>query len=164
MSWLAWLLVLFIFVPAGELFLLGRLSAEIGFWYILLLVLVTGVFGAVAARWQGLEAWRRIRRELRRGQVPTQSLLEGVAVLLGCAFLVTPGVITDAVGLLLFVPAVRGLVANYVRRRVRKKIDQAVKAGRMRVHFHTGGGSGVEEPPGEARRTRPLDDDSFTIR
>lgn len=148
MKWVIRLLVLFVVVPAAEMFLLGRLSAHIGLAGVLLLILATGVVGAGVARWQGLKAIQRVREEVRRGRVPTQSLLEGVAVLLGCALLVTPGVLTDAFGLLLFVPAVRRRIARWVARRIRLHIEQAVSAGTIEVHFGA----------------RPLDDDSFHIR
>ena len=148
MKWVVRLLVLFILVPAVEMFLLGRLSASIGLSGVLLLILVTGLVGALAARWQGLKAIRRVRDEVQSGKVPAQSLLEGVAVLLGCALLVTPGVITDAVGLLLFVPPVRKFIARRVKERVKKHIDAAVAAGRMTVHTDA----------------HPLDDDAFDIR
>lgn len=148
MKWVIRLLVLFVVVPAAEMFLLGRLSAYIGIAGVLLLILATGVVGAGVARWQGLKAIQRVRDEVRQGRVPTQSLLEGVAVLLGCALLVTPGVLTDALGLLLFVPAVRRRIALWVTRRVKVHIEQAVSAGRQKVH---------PDP-------RPLDDDAFDIR
>ncbi len=147
MKWFVRLLVLFILVPAVEMFLLGRLSSSIGLSGVLLVILVTGVVGALAARWQGLKAIRRVRDEVQRGKVPAQSLLEGVAVLLGCALLVTPGVITDAVGLLLFVPPVRRFIAAWVKKRIKKHIDAVIAAGRMTVH----------------RSARPLDDDAFDI-
>jgi len=148
MKWFIRLLILFILVPAVELFLLGRLSASIGLSGVLLLILVTGVVGAAAARWQGLKALRRVRDEVKHGDVPTQSLLEGVAVLLGCALLVTPGVVTDAVGLVLFAPPVRRAVAAWVKKRIKKHIDRALAEGRLIVHRHA----------------RPLDDDAFDIR
>ena len=137
MSLLLKLLALFVLVPAAEIFLLGRLSAHprIGFSGVLLLILVTGVVGAAVARWQGLRAFRRVRDDLERGQLPAQSLLEGVAVLLGCALLVTPGVITDAVGFLLFIPPARRLIARLVKRWIKKKLDRAIQTGH--VHFHS---------------------------
>ena len=136
MKWFVRLLLLFILVPSVELFLLGRLSAHprIGFWEIALLIVVTGVIGAVAARWQGLKAFRRVREDLEQGRLPAQSLLEGVAVLLGCALLVTPGVITDVVGLLLFVPPVRRLVATQVKKSLKKKLERAIQTGRVYVN------------------------------
>jgi len=70
MKWFVRLLVLFILVPAVEMFLLGRLSSSIGLSGVLLLILVTGVVGALAARWQGLKAIRRVRDEVQRGKVP----------------------------------------------------------------------------------------------
>ena len=148
MKWFVRLLVLFILVPALELCLLAWFISRFGALEALALIVATALVGSAVARWQGLEALRRIRAEIRQGEVPTQSLLEGVAVLLGCALLVTPGVITDAVGLLLFVPPVRRFIAAWVKKRIKKHIDAALAAGRMRVH----------------RSARPLDDDAFDIR
>ncbi len=148
MKWFVRLLVLFILVPALELYLLAWFISRFGALEALALIVATAVVGSAVARWQGLEALGRIRAEIRRGEVPTQSLLEGVAVLLGCALLVTPGIITDAVGLLLFVPPVRRFIAGWVKKRIKKHIDAALAAGRMTVHS----------------TAHPLDDDAFDIR
>jgi UPF0716 protein FxsA len=111
MSLLLRLIILFVGLPILELMLLHKLSAgSTGrFGATLLLVLATGVAGAAMARRQGLRAWQRIATALANGQAPTFELLEGGLILAAGLLLITPGLITDAVGFSLLIPACRRL-------------------------------------------------------
>lgn len=102
------LLLLFTLVPLVELILLlmiGQLSGHM-LWSVAI-VLITGCVGAWLARWQGLNAIQRIREQLAAGAMPTESLMDGAFILVAGAFLLTPGVLTDAVGMSMMVPACR---------------------------------------------------------
>ncbi len=103
-------LLLFIVLPVVELVLLGMIGQAIGFGWTVLLVIVTGVIGARLVARQGRMVWQEIRRRLEMGQIPGVELAHGAMVLVGGAFLVTPGIITDAFGLLLLVPWFRELI------------------------------------------------------
>jgi len=108
------LLILFTAVPLLELYILFLL-AEAWSWVVtLLVVLGTGMLGAGLARWQGLMTVRRIQAEAAAGRVPTGPMVDGVLILVAGIVLVTPGVLTDIVGLLLLVPPVRGLLRGYL--------------------------------------------------
>jgi len=103
-------LLLFIVLPVVELVLLGLIGDAIGFGWTGLIVIVTGVIGARLVVRQGRLVWREIVSRLEAGQMPGVELAHGAMVLVGGAFLVTPGIITDVFGLLLMVPWFRELI------------------------------------------------------
>lgn len=125
----SWLFVVFVVVPLTELYLLVVLSHVIGFWTTLTLALATGLVGASLARREGLRVWRAWQDAMTRMVVPEDGVVEGLLVLFGGTLLITPGVLTDGVGLLLLVPSSRRAVAKLVRR----AIDRRIEAGRIEV-------------------------------
>ncbi len=113
------LLLLFILVPLGELWLLftiADLLGEGGGWTTFGLVILTGMFGASLARGQGVKVLRAIQTDLAQGRMPTDHVISGLLVLVGGALLVTPGVVTDLVGLFLMVPGDRHLLVPPLKR------------------------------------------------
>ena len=123
------LLLLFIALPAVELALLIEIGRRIGTLETIGLIVVTGVVGAAMARSQGLRVLSRVREEMSTGQMPADSLLDGVMILVASALLVTPGVLTDVFGFLCLVPGFRGLLKRSIVRRIRS----AIEAGRVQV-------------------------------
>lgn len=111
------LLLLMTVVPILELWLLFEIAQRTSGWFTFGLVLVTGLVGASLARWQGWRAMQRIQRELSQGQMPGGALLDGLLIFTAGVVLVTPGVITDAIGFLLLIPPTRSLVKRYLTRR-----------------------------------------------
>ncbi len=101
------LFLLFTLMPLLELWLLFQLSGKFGFLPTVAIVLLTGVVGASLARWQGWQAMSRIQSDMRQGILPTKALGDGVLILVAGVLLITPGVITDIVGLSLLIPPVR---------------------------------------------------------
>jgi UPF0716 protein FxsA len=113
-----YVLLFFIAVPLAELFVLTWLSGRVGFWTTVALILVTGALGSVLARREGLKAWHEWQRSLAAGQPPEVGLIEGLLLLVGCALLITPGVLTDAMGLALLLPWSRKPIAKLLKVRV----------------------------------------------
>jgi UPF0716 protein FxsA len=101
------LLLLFLVVPFVELALLLLMGSYTAWYVPLILVVITGVLGAALARHQGWRTIRRIQRELREGKMPGDAVLDAALILVAGALLLTPGVLTDAVGILLLVPFTR---------------------------------------------------------
>jgi UPF0716 protein FxsA len=101
------LLILFIFIPLGEIFLLIEIGQVIGALATIALCLLTAGLGAALLRQQGLQTLARARQNLDRGMAPAMELLEGVALLVGGALLLTPGFVTDSLGLICLVPPTR---------------------------------------------------------
>ena len=102
-------------MPLLELWLLVQLSGVFGFWTTIGVVLLTGIVGAALARWQGWQAMQRIQSQLRQGMLPTKAMGDGVMILVAGVLLITPGAITDVVGLALLVPPVRTVVRKGIQ-------------------------------------------------
>jgi UPF0716 protein FxsA len=123
------LALLFIVVPILELVILIQLGQFMGLWPTVALVLGAGFAGAALARLEGMRVFLQFQRELAAGRVPTQAMLDGLSVMVGGAFLLAPGVLTDIAGLLLLFPPTR----RWIQRRVLKSIERGVANGSVRV-------------------------------
>ena len=128
------LLLLFIVLPAVELALLIEIGRRIGTLETLAVIVVTGIVGAAMARSQGLRVLTRAREQLAAGEMPADSLLDGLMILIASALLVTPGVLTDAFGFLCLAPGFRSLV----KREVVRRFERAVAQGRVQVDVRDG--------------------------
>lgn len=122
------LLVLLI-LPVLEISLLVESGSLIGVVPTVLLVVGTGVWGAYLFQSQGLSTWTRLQSSLARGEIPTQELVEGALLLVGGALLITPGFITDLLGLVCMLPQTRRPLAAYL---LEKGIFQKMEIGGLR--------------------------------
>lgn len=105
------LFILFLLVPLIEIYFLIQVGSVIGAAWTVFLVVATAVIGAGLLRWQGLNTLQRAQASLAHGELPAIAMLEGVALLLSGAMLLTPGFFTDTIGFILLVPAFRqGLI------------------------------------------------------
>lgn len=104
-------LLLFLLFPALELYLLVRVGSRVGALNMVLWVFVSAAIGIWAVRAQGQSALRKAQGLMAEGKVPQNSFLEGVLLFFGGLLLILPGLITDAVGLLLLVPDIRRFFA-----------------------------------------------------
>ena len=118
------LILLFIIVPALEVTLLVASSHWIGIWPTFLMIIVTGIIGAYLAKKQGIAVLREVQYRLSRGQMPTESLLDGGCILIGGILLLTPGYATDIIGFLLLVPVTRKIVTYWFMKWIEKKIKK----------------------------------------
>lgn len=105
-------------VPLLELALLLEVGRHIGTWRTVGVVVVTGVVGAVVSSREGTAVLARIRFELMRGQIPSGTLLEGGLVVAGGLLLLTPGLLTDALGFACLLPPSRLALKRWIIRRV----------------------------------------------
>ena len=101
------LLPFFTLIPLVELYLLIRIGALFGAGVTILIVLLTGVIGTYLARQQGFQVWLRIQRSMQQGVFPADELIDGLLVFVAGLLLITPGVLTDALGFLLLIPFTR---------------------------------------------------------
>lgn len=123
------LFVFFTLVPLIELYLLIKLGNYLGAEFTILLILITGGVGALMARAQGFRVLFQIRERLHEGLLPADEVLAGALIVAGGLLLVTPGLLTDAVGLALLFPFVRSRVAEWVKDFLRRKIEE----GRIQI-------------------------------
>jgi UPF0716 protein FxsA len=102
-----WLFMGFIIVPIIEIALFISIGSWIGVWPTIAIVILTAFIGSWLVSRQGRATWLQFRTELDRGDVPTVPIVHGALILVSGALLLTPGFLTDAIGLMLLVPAVR---------------------------------------------------------
>ena len=89
----------------------------------IVIVIATGVLGAWLARWQGLSVLRRIGNEMEAGRLPTDALIDGLLVLVAAAVLLTPGLLTDTLGIVLLVPASRAAIRRWVAAALSRRVE-----------------------------------------
>jgi UPF0716 protein FxsA len=140
------LLLLFIVVPIVELYVIIQVGEAIGVLPTIALLLADSVLGSVLMRSQGRTAWRRFNAALAERRIPHREVLDGALVIFGGAFLVTPGFVTDVVGIVLLLPPTRALVRGVLARRLlpRVVVSGFGPAGRGRAPRRPGGGADVE--------------------
>ena len=86
------------------------------------IIVATGAFGAFLAKAEGRKAWSRVRESLAGGGLPEEEVAHGALILVGGTLLVTPGVVTDVVGLSLLIRPVRAWIIRLVIARLRAKM------------------------------------------
>ncbi|MGV3608950.1 MAG: FxsA family protein [Planctomycetaceae bacterium] len=112
---LRFLLLLFTIVPLIELALLVLLGKYTSVWVSVGLVFVTGVIGSAMLHRAGRKAWQQVQGDLAGNRLPAQGMSEGLVLLVSGILLLTPGMLTDVVGILLLIPAVRRIGAKYLK-------------------------------------------------
>lgn len=113
------LLFLFIVVPIIEIALFVQLGGFLGLWPTIALVLVTAVVGASLVRSQGIATLMSVQSRLQQGELPAQQIVEGVMLAVAGVLLLTPGFMTDALGMLVLLPAPRAMLAKQLMSRVK---------------------------------------------
>lgn len=113
---LFYLILIFTLLPIIELALLIRVASAIDLGPTILLVIVTGVVGAWLARREGLRVMWQIQSELGSGKLPGDRLIDAMLILVAGVVLVTPGLITDTIGVLLLIPPVRTVIRRFLKR------------------------------------------------
>ncbi|MFN9719203.1 MAG: FxsA family protein [Planctomycetota bacterium] len=161
------LLVVFIAIPLLELWLLVELTRRTSLAWTIGLVLLTGMAGTSLVRWQGIKAWRQIQQQLASGKSPSEAIFSGVLILVAGAMLLTPGMITDTVGLLLLIPPIRSIVARWLQKRVvAQMVSGASRNGGVWFTSYSTSFSSTPDPPtdaGERPSVRVIDPDNLKL-
>ncbi len=105
-------------MPIMEISLLIRVAGQIGILNTVAFALFTAVLGAYLVKQQGMATLAKLQEEANAGRVPARQIVEGVALLVAGAVLLTPGFITDAFGFALLIPPVRIALINLVAQKV----------------------------------------------
>ena len=111
------LVLIFIVVPLAELYVIIQVGQEIGALPTIAILVADSVIGSMLLRSQGRAAWQRFNAALAAGRPPAREVLDGVLVIFGGAFLITPGFLTDVIGLLLLLPPTRAAFRVFLVRR-----------------------------------------------
>jgi UPF0716 protein FxsA len=122
---LRYLILLFVGVPLIELYLLLKIGTVMGAGPTIGLVLLTGFSGAYLAKTQGIATWNTIQMELSEGRMPGDKLLDGLMIFAGGATLLTPGFLTDILGLCLLIPVTRAPIKKWLTYRFKNRIQDS---------------------------------------
>lgn len=141
------LMAMFLAIPIIEIYLLIKVADIIDWLPTIALVVLTAVIGASLLRSQGSQTYLRFNQALTEGRVPANEILEGVALLIGGALLLTPGFFTDVIGFICLLPFTRRPIATFLVNRF-NPLSGAMSGMNM------GGGFG-QEPPGSPPRNSP---------
>src|SRR3954468_6072071 len=123
------LFLLFILVPIAEIYVIIQVGQAIGALWTILLLVADSIIGARLLSWQGRRAWLRFQETLAAGKMPHREGLDGALIIVGGAFLMTPGFITDIFGLVLLLPPTRAVVRRALAGLLMRR--SAVRVARM---------------------------------
>jgi UPF0716 protein FxsA len=126
------LVLVFLVVPLVELYVIIQVGSAIGALNTIALLVVMAVAGGWLVKREGLGVLRRIQRQLQAGRLPASDLVDAVLILLAGALMLTPGFVSDVLGLSLLLPPVRVIVRGVAARRFNRHL----------VHRRRSGGSG----------------------
>lgn len=112
------LFLVFVGVPAAEIALFIVVGGEIGVWSTIALVILTAIAGSALIRSQGLRTLVRAQQTLARSALPIEEAFDGICLVAAGALLLTPGFLTDGLGLLLLFPPLRAAIRRPVLRRL----------------------------------------------
>lgn len=139
------LFLLLLAVPVVEITLFLEAGRVIGIIPTILLTIGTAVAGTALMQAQGLATLNRIRQSLEKGEMPIAPVIDGMGIFVAGILLLTPGFLTDVLGLLMFVPPIRRGVGRWL-------FSKLARGGQVR--FGTYGTSDPVPPP----RGRPAGD------
>jgi UPF0716 protein FxsA len=144
------LALLFLVIPATEIYVILKVGALLGAGPTLAVIAVTAVVGASLAKSQGTAVLKQMQESMAAGQGTAAAIVEGVLVLVAGVTLLAPGFITDALGLALLLPPVRKLVAKRFASRI--QVAGASTMAGMAGGMYTAGNGDVDQddppPPG----------------
>lgn len=116
-----WLVLLII--SALEIGIFIWVGGMIGPWWVVILIILTGFLGIYLAKQQGIDTIRRAQASIHYGQMPSEEIFDGICIIIGGAFLITPGFVTDISGFILVLPMTRNLFKNQLKKILKRMID-----------------------------------------
>lgn len=123
------LFVLLIAVPIAELYVIVQVAQGIGVINTLVVLVAISILGAWLLKQQGMATWRRLQATLARGEMPTKEVTDGVMILFGGALLMTPGFLSDIIGIVLLFPPTRAALKGGTRKLFRRWAENKVGPG-----------------------------------
>lgn len=142
------LILLFIVVPFAELYvIIWVVGPALGAPLTILLLVADSVLGSWLMRSQGRAVWRRFNQTLAAGQMPHREVIDGVLVIFGGAFLITPGFITDVLGVVLLLPPTRAVVRRVLVKRLGRRLVVAGSGRAARSYDVEGTATEYDAPP-----------------
>jgi UPF0716 protein FxsA len=153
------LFFIFIVVPIAELYVLIQIGQAIGILPTIALLILDSVLGAALMRSQGRAAWTRFNAALAEGRVPGREVMDGALVIFGGALLLTPGFLSDILGLILLLPPTRAVVRKILLARFGGRILATAASGAQSRMFSFG----TRPPRGSAGNDDVVDSSATDI-
>jgi len=125
------LVVLFFLVPLAELYVIIQVGQAFGALNTIALLIVVSAVGAWLVKREGMSVWRRFQRQIEAGAVPGREIADGVMILFAGALLMSPGFLTDLLGIALLLPPVRAVVRTAVMKRAARRAGVIRMEGRF---------------------------------
>jgi UPF0716 protein FxsA len=147
-------------VPVLELFVFIEVGRTIGWLPALVLLAGTSVFGIQTMRLEGRAALARVSLAMSERRAPARAAIDGALGFLGGVLLVIPGFVTDAIGVLLLLPASRRLVRRWISRHYAARVIDFVTAA---VRFAPGGRGAAGRFGASTPGVRPADVESTAV-
>ena len=119
------LILLLFFVPVLEILILMQLNYIMPLSTIFLQCVVTLAAGVWLIQGENFSLWTLVESELHNKRLPAEEVLADLLLLGGGVLLIVPGLLTDALGLAIFIPAVRQECIQLIRKRMRKSLNLA---------------------------------------
>ena len=141
------LIAIFLVVPAAELYVILKVGDAIGLPLTFAILVADSLLGSILLKTQGRAVWGRFTENMHAGRIPHREVLDGVLVIFGGAFLITPGFLTDIVGILLLLPPTRSLFRGIVTRRLGARAVRAATPRRSGAGWDVDGTATEREPP-----------------
>lgn len=118
------LLTIFIIIPVLEITAIMLSGNLIGIGPTLILIFLTAILGGYYARKQGLETIRKAQRQMQYGEMPGDTMIEGICIFAGAILLLLPGFFTDILGILLLLPPTRSLFKARLIKTITKRVNK----------------------------------------
>lgn len=112
----------FVAVPLIEIYVIVQVGQVIGAWWTIALLLAAGIIGSWLMKREGGRAWRALQEALSRGRMPARELADGILILIAGTLMLTPGFLSDVVGLFLILPLTRPLARAMLTGFVTRKL------------------------------------------
>jgi UPF0716 protein FxsA len=133
------LIAVLLLIPLLDMLLLLGVAIWVDWLLALVLVVLTGLIGMLLVRAEGRHTIRKIQRKLAQGEPPTDELIDGALLIAAGAFLLTPGLVTDAIGFLLVLPFTRYPIRVALKKWVVTPYVDAKTGGFATGKVYTGG-------------------------
>lgn len=145
-----WALILaFLIVPLVEIYVLIQVGQVIGAWWTIALLIVDSLIGGWLIKREGGRAWEALNTALQSGRMPAKELADGALILMGGTLMLTPGFVTDSVGILLILPVTRPLARRALTRYMAARLTGGIVFDPRMTHNRPGPGSDGSVVQGE---------------
>jgi len=121
--------IIFILIPIVEIYVFIQVGDEVGIFTTLLLAFVTAILGGIIIKYQGLATLQAVQESVKGGKAPMAEIFDGFCLVAAGATLITPGFVTDTIGFLLLVPAIRRFLRQHIGKHIEMRSMNDINPG-----------------------------------